>query len=235
MRYVRGRREGSVSGIRVFWLEETDRERISLRRWSADGRGPCASNPSQDPRWSFHRATVVIGDELAAGLPSGDVHPHDDPRWPTQCACGYVFAQDDGWYLDRDSLYSRTDSAETTTLRDAPPGAMWDASWYRSRGHGDPWTGPDGLSLVVRLPNGHDWVVDQQCSNCTRDQFGPTPEHPNGRVWLGRTHYCWVRHGDPRTGVIHVDKNGNTCSAGGGSVIGGGWHGFLHNSHLVEC
>jgi hypothetical protein len=33
----------------------------------------------------------------------------------------------------------------------------------------------------------------------------------------------------PKTGRLHVDKNGNTCAAGAGSIITGKWHGFLHN------
>jgi len=224
-------------GIRVFWLEPTGTERLALRRWSADGRGPCSANPSTDPRWSHHRASVVIGDEPDAGLPSGDVHPHDDQRWPTHCACGYAFAADDDYSLDRDNLYARGDTGELTMLRDAPAGAMWDASWYRSHGGGEYMTGPDGISLVVKLPNGSDWCVDQQASNCTRTQWGP--KEIDGRmcenVWLGRTHYCWVRRGDPRTGNVHVDKNGDTCAAGAGSIQSGRYHGFLHNGELVEC
>lgn len=128
-------------------------------------------------------------------------------------------------------LYRRGDTGELTTLGAAPAGAMWDAHWMASECR----TGPDGITLCVKLPNGSTWSVDQQCSNCTRDQYGPTAEFPEGRCWLGRTHYCWVRHGDPRTGTIHVDKNGETCSAGAGSILSGDYHGFLHDSHLVSC
>lgn len=194
-------------------------------------------NPSSNPEWSYHRSSVVIGDEPDVGLPGGDAHPHDDARWPTHCPCGYAFVVDDNFYLDRNNLYRRSDTGELTTLCAAPPGAMWDAIWYRSHGAGGPWTGPDGLSLVVRLPNGSDWCPDQQASNCTRDQYGP--KEIDGRLWdkawLGRTHYCWVRHGDPRAGTIHVDKNGDTCAAGAGSIVSGNYHGFLHDSHLTNC
>jgi hypothetical protein len=219
-------------GIKVFWLEPTTDKRLSLRRWSADGRGPCPSHPSSDPKYSRHQASVVIGDEPDAGLPSGDVHPHDDARWPKQCACGYAFADDDEFFLDRNNLYRRSDTGELTTLRGAPIGAMWDAHWMSS----ECWRGPDGISLVVKTPGG-DWCVDHEASNCTRTQWGPKEIDGklHNKVWLGRTHYCWVRHGDPRTGNVHVDKSGDTCAAGAGSILIGGYHGFLHNGELVQC
>jgi hypothetical protein len=45
-------------------------------------------------------------------------------------------------------------------------------------------------------------------------------------------HRCWVRHGRPEDGTLHVDKAGNTCRAGAGSIDTGKWHGFLHNGEL---
>ncbi len=130
-------------------------------------------------------------------------------------------------------LYRRSDTGELVTLGDAPVGAMWDATWMR---RDDLRTGPDGITLVVRTPGG-DWLVDAECNNCTRTQWGPKEIDGQRyeKVWLGRTHYCWIRHGDPRTGTIHVDKNGDTCSAGAGSILQGTYHGFLHNGELVPC
>lgn len=121
------------------------------------------------------------------------------------------------------------------TLGEAPAGAMWDAHWMK---HEDLRTGPDGITLVVRLPNGRDWLVDSEASNCTRTQWGPKEidGKMHEKVWLGRTHYCWVRHGDPRQpSTVHVDKNGDTCAAGAGSILSGGYHGFLHHGHLVSA
>lgn len=132
-----------------------------------------------------------------------------------------------------EKLYRRSDTGELVSLADAPIGAMWDASWMASEVR----TGPDGITLVVRTPGG-DWCVDAECNNCTRTQWGP--KEIDGRlhdkVWLGRTHYCWVRHGDPRQPeTMHVDKNGETCSAGGGSILQSSYHGFLHHGELVQC
>lgn len=100
------------------------------------------------------------------------------------------------------------------TLREAPDGAMWDAFWL----HGVPsWCGDDGRAIICRVPNGHDWQIDGPASNCTR---------PN------EAHHCWVRHGEPPN--LTVDKNGNTCAAGAGSILTKDWHGFLRNGYLVS-
>lgn len=86
--------------------------------------------------------------------------------------------------------------------------------------------GSDGLAVTCKLPDGRTWYIDMRASNCTK---------PNDNV-----HRCWVRHGTV-AGALHVDKNGNTCAAGAGSIdttAGGtkpGWHGYLHNHQLVNC
>jgi hypothetical protein len=98
-------------------------------------------------------------------------------------------------------------------LRDAPPGASWDAWWMP-----DYWRGPDGIALMVKCPNGHEWHVDSQASNCTRK---------------GQPHECWVRHGDPRQANVTVDKHGDTCAAGAGSIVAGDYHGFLQAGILT--
>lgn len=210
--------------IKVFWLEPTDEHRLWLRRYRS---GSTCALPD-----GYHDARVLIGDSPSVELIQP---PDDDARWPTHCACGYAFQPDDERQRFSGQLHRGAPDGQLYTLQDAPPGAMWDAAWRRLGGGSDPWTGPDGISLVVKLPNGSDWMVDSEASNCTRSQWGPTPEYPTGKVWRGRTHYCWIRHGDPRTGELHVDKNGETCAAGAGSILSGSYHGFLHNSHLSPC
>jgi hypothetical protein len=80
----------------------------------------------------------------------------------------------------------------------------------------------DGEHLYVVLPNHGYWDIDSRCSNCDK------PSDP--------THRCWVRHGDPRTGEpVTVDKRGNTCGAGAGSIWMDDYHGFLRNGVLVSC
>jgi hypothetical protein len=150
--------------------------------------------------------------------------PRDDPRWPIVCGCGYCFTETDEWQLFAEAIYTRSDTGANTTIRDAGAGALWFATWLE----GKPWSrsGPDGRVLMCRTPGG-EWNVDSIASNCTRRDDD--------------VHRCWVRHGDPtdpqglRTGQpLHVDKNGNTCAAGAGSIQCGSYHGFLHSGALVQ-
>jgi hypothetical protein len=120
--------------------------------------------------------------------------------------------------------FHRTDTGEIfDRLGNCPPGAMWNAHWMlegitKPGGFVLGGMPPDGRWLVVRLPNGHDWMIDSRCSNCT------LPDD--------NAHRCWVRHGEPPN--LTVDKNGVMCSAGAGSIQGGDWHGFLRNGELVQ-
>lgn len=236
-------------GIKCFWIEPAELERVWLRRY----RGP-RYTPDGDRiqdagcplPLGYHDSTVLLVDERPIrGHGIGDpevlardgVHDapsKDDPRWPSRCDCGYEFQPDDSWQVFPLRLYRGAPDGKLYTLRDVPAGALWDADWLRAF---TPAIGPDGISLHVKLPNGSDWCVDQEASNCTRTQYGPMEIDGvvREKVWLGRTHYCWIRHGDPRTGQIHVDKNGDTCGAGAGSIQSGNYHGFLHHGELVSC
>lgn len=114
----------------------------------------------------------------------------------------------------------RMDTGEIRTrIAEFGPGAMWDAWWYRPAKPGGYFLAPlpDGLSLCVTLPNGHDWYIDGRASNCT------LPDD--------NEHHCWVRHGTPPN--VTVDKNGRTCAAGAGSILAGSYHGFLQNGELT--
>jgi hypothetical protein len=135
-----------------------------------------------------------------------------DARWPVTCACGYVFTASDVYQVFQNTLYLRSDTGSEIPLRDAPPGAMWDASWMSVLGRG-----ADGRCLVVKCPNGREWVIDGQSSNCTMPD-----DHSQQK------HHCWTRTGTPP--VITVGKSyGPTCAAGGGSIQAGDYHGFLVN------
>lgn len=197
----------------TFWLEPTDEVLTGLRRYSHSGDAS-----------SYHSALVHIGREktdATGSISIEDKTPHDDPRWPTRCTehadCGYVFTDEDRWQDWQDLIWRRVDTGdeyvmhahrtEAWPLPSAPPGACWDASWMPEW-----WRGPDGISLVVRLPDNTDWTVDSEASNCTRK---------------GQPHQCWVRHGDPRECHVTVDKQGDTCAAGAGSIASPGYHGFL--------
>lgn len=121
----------------------------------------------------------------------------------------------------RSPLYRRIDNGDIKTLSDFPPGAM-------VRNHGYESTmlpeiiGVDGQSWSVKMPSSPEesplmWHIDGQASNCTKKD--------------DKIHKCWCRHGvAPR---FTVDKNGNTCSAGAGSILVPGWHGFLRDGYLI--
>jgi hypothetical protein len=87
------------------------------------------------------------------------------------------------------------------------------------------WDNCLGRHLYVIVPdplwNGHWFNVDARAGNCGS---------PNER-----THRCWVRHGDPAKGEpLQVDKNGNTCVAGAGSIQTHSWHGFVDRGFVTD-
>lgn len=84
---------------------------------------------------------------------------------------------------------------------------------------GCPWDNCDGRHFIVVLPNGAHWHAGFRASNCGRPD--------------DKTHRCWVVLGELPN--ITIDKNGDTCPAGAGSILCGGWHGFIRNGELVEC
>lgn len=204
-------------GIKCFLIEPTFETQLYLRRYDSR-KYDCPG------KMSYHDAMVPFGicTERLEGNHFEIVNPpalpaHDDPRWPQFCECGYVFQEKDAWQLFDTSIYRRTDTGETFPLRDAPVGAIWDAFWL----HDSTLCGADGKALICRLPGNHDWHIDGPCSNCPWQ---------NDR---DASHKCWVRHGEPPN--ITVDKNGDTCPAGGGSIQAPGWHGFLRNGELVNA
>lgn len=197
-------------------LNPTNRIRRELRRY-----GGSVGDWTQKvcPKWGYyHNASTFL--DVVEDTDKTNDWPRNDPRWPTTCDCGeYNFTEKDNWQLFTEHLYRR-DTGEEYTLRKAPPGAMWYADWLTEGrpASGNLYRGPDGRCLVVVCPDGHQWMVDSRCSNCTL---------PDDNI-----HKCWVRHGTPPN--ITVDKNGVTCAAGAGSIQTPTWHGFLRNGVLTQ-
>ncbi len=211
----------------TFWVEQTGTVRRWLRRYEW----------IEDDADHLHVAMVPL-DEVPAQIGTrdgrhvllnaedGNEIPSDDPRWPDTCmvcGCDLSAAERQLFVLE---LYAKPGGSGETWINrplnageliegatPLPPGAMFDAWW-------SPWRGDDGISLTVILPNGDAWHVDHPASNCGSP-------HDDA-------HHCWVRHGDPRTEPVTVDKNGATCPAGGGSISVGGYHGFLTDGALTD-
>ncbi len=114
-------------------------------------------------------------------------------------------------------LYTLPDGREVGSS-ELPPGACFEMEHYREIPE---WCGPDGIAICVVLPNGHHWHVDGPANNCTKP--------------ADKAHRCWCRHGDPRKGELHINKEGNTCAAGAGSIQSGSYHGYLHHGYLVPA
>jgi hypothetical protein len=235
--------------IKVFLIDSLPRCQVSLRRFAWSEVNKCSNN------WC-HNASVIIGEEPWSQDYDGDGRlagdhtvPKADARWPKVCEhCGYAFTDEDQWQVNRERFFTNPATQEIFTLRKAPPGAMWFATWMEDREKdGDRpngfWTGPDGRSLMVRLPDGRDWHVDSRANNCDSPCVNcqqpyhthNKPESPCKKYEDARPHKCWVRHGDVAAGTVHVDKNGVTCGAGGGSIMTPNFHGFLHNGHITNC
>jgi ribosomal protein S26 len=141
----------------------------------------------------------------------------NEVRWPTQCdKCGAAVPQEAAKQVFELEIYV-DDAGKQHSIRDAVEGMMWDA-WWMGKGY----EGPDGKCLCVVCPGGHQWMIDGPASNCTmKEDRGP----------FDSAHRCWVRHGElPK---ITVDKNGRTCSAGGGSIQTSNYHGFLQNGEFT--
>lgn len=223
-----------------FLLQPTDLIQVRLRRYMGN-----TSDCPAPGNHGMHQAWVLIGnDKEIEGVNNVNTFkgpiPDNDPRWPTKCDCGLPFPEDLPRQYFPQHLYRRTDNGELVTWRDAPGGAMLVPDWY-----------DDPKPLLVKLPNGWEWNVDSRASNCDSPcQHCQQPYHSHNtetcsnpgdgeHKWTkgayvdGRPHACWVRHGEPP--LVTVDKNGVTCNAGAGSIIGGNWHGFLRNGVLEEC
>lgn len=222
--------------VQCFLLEPTDQVEVFLRRHASH----CKAHTS---RYSYHNARVAIGRETV----TADMTLHrtengpialDDPRWPVKCeACEYEFKPTDARQYFPEYLFRRSDTGLLTTLRNAPVGAMYYVDQFND--YYANMRGPDGKTLVVKTPGG-EWCIDARASNCDSPCMhcgAPYRVHAEGKgcgSYLDKhpNHKCWVRHGTAP--MIHVDKDGETCGAGGGSFesYDKSWHGFLHHGVL---
>lgn len=154
--------------ITCFLITPTGRAWRFLRRITFSEHGPCPNDPGP---YSGHYAKVEIEPGPVVYSAEGWIAdlrvPHDDPRWPARCGCGYAFQDGDPWIADQHVIFFTPDGREVSIHlalkgdpRGAPPGAMWEAPWYLPFG-----SGPDGKHYMLRLPDGHDWQIDGPATN----------------------------------------------------------------------
>jgi len=142
-----------ADGIACFMVALTGEMRRCLRRYASESECPVAPG-YHDARGQIEKCRATRDD---AGHYDGGGSVEDfagDPRWPTDCACGYVFAESDARQVFVELLYGNGEGREMT-IAEMPPGAMFDVAWTHEKG-------PDGRSLAVKLPGGpHDvWFID---------------------------------------------------------------------------
>lgn len=202
--------------MKVRLIAKNGRQAYLHRYWGED-----CPNVLGLGHYGYHNAKVLVAesDKLDDHDLGGRVEDYPEERWQMHCDhCGAVAPSDAEKQVFRKVRFN-------TESGDQEPGDCWYESWYHEEDYKrdlcrwDNCNDPRG-HLMVRLPDGYVWDTDSRASNCTMKE--------------DRTHRCWVKHGEAPD--LHIDKAGNTCGAGAGSIQGvDGWHGFYHNGQLVQC
>jgi hypothetical protein len=144
-------------------LTETNQASLSLRRYASAAHCAVSGMGIHDASVPYLTVPLTIS-ESGSWHFAGDEPPlSDDPRWLTHCACGYAFGPEDTYQVSPSRLYTRQDTGALLSLHDAEPGMLWDAPWFLD--FNPPWAGPDGRSLVMRLPGNGEWTIDGPSSS----------------------------------------------------------------------
>ena len=207
--------------IPCFVIVPNGKQFAYLRRFTFSGNDgatcPSNNNYGHDAMVQIEDMDVVLSED---GKHIRSVSARDFGRkdeYPAKCACGYEFKESDEWQVHTQQQYVREDKAndEKYSIRNPPAGALWRATWLEEVRN---WCGEDGHVWCVMTPAG-EWNMDSQASNCDKRD--------------DKQHHCWCRHGVAPN--FTVDKIGNTCGAGAGSILIKDYHGFLRNGELVDA
>lgn len=198
-------------------------EEIGTRAWLRIYWGKDCSNAFGKGKQGYHNAEAFLidTDEIGDWELGGKKEDYPRERWPTHCDNCKTLAPGDS---DVELQVFRKRRYNTASGLPEPGDIFW-VTWH---GHTDVATGEvtlkchwhdncDGRHLHAILPNGNSWDIDSRASNCTRKD--------------DKIHRCWVREGEPPN--ITAGKDGDTCSAGAGSIASGGYHGFLRNGSFT--
>lgn len=182
--------------VECFVIKRTGMVRLSLRRtFVSDVPGRPAKNCDVSV-YGYHQARVDVAEEPRSqhedehgNLWARMSHEKDHPSWPKACVCGYEFKYDDPWHRDVNDIYQGTDWRGT--LHEAPAGAMWDADWL-----GKFAMGPDALHLIVKLPDGNEWLVDGPANDGGHwSRTGEWPKITAKPSILTSTYHGWLTDG----------------------------------------
>ncbi len=182
---------------KCFLTEPSEFAQRDLRRYAS--KSECTG------KMSYHNEAVVIDPKVPIAFNKEGGFLKDDyegdPRWPTHCACGYKFKEDDKWQVNVDRLYQGSPDGEIYTLRGLPIGAMWDAHWFDH----DRYRGPDKKAWCIRMPATQDWIVYGPSSNGSPWDVQGKPPLITVKPSIGiRGHY----HGFIKGGIITEDVDG---------------------------
>lgn len=187
---------GTTHAVALTFLHVTDRVRLHARRVVAWGKPMAERGCERRPNgFGYHNAGWDVDELHAPDVMEYAPMARSDSRWPTQCACGYMFSPDDEFLFYARRLYV-DDAEHWTTLDTAPVGSLWLAPWMTFSVRPTPnglWAGPDGLCVVVRTPGG-DWWVDGPGADPQRRGWERTGSPPGITVtpgiqmprWTGR-------------------------------------------------
>lgn len=138
---------------------------------------------------SGHDASLPFGEQAARISAEGYLEgfedlapPRDDPRWPTSCEqCGAALEPETHWQVFHELIYRRTDNGSEHTLRDAPPGAMYIATWFHEKNHLHVCLPPNGAldywDVDGPSSNGNGWTRSGEPPNVTASPSILTPRY----------------------------------------------------------
>lgn len=175
-----------MTDVECFWIKPTSKVQLYLRRFVSQNK-PCLRGGYHDKKTAY----LVVEEGKVPEIQNAGL-PHNNHLWPGQCVCGYGFRPEDPRQLFSDTIYEHKETGERFPLREAPPGAMWDATWME--GHH---VGPDGIHLVVKLPNGSEWMPDQPSANGNRPwvRGGTIPKVTCSPSIAMNGYHGWLRDG----------------------------------------
>ncbi len=155
--------------VECFWVEPTGKSLRTLRRYLR-GEEPCPSEPGE-----YHNASVELPESFdttwsndsesgARYVGAIDVAEYaGDPRWPTHCACGYEFREEDHWQVNQEPIFASADGRLAWTSpayqRKPTPGAMFEIYWRPGLRK------DDGHAIAVVCPDGMVWEIDGPASS----------------------------------------------------------------------